>query len=367
MIIQRYVFKEVLQTFVAVTAILLLIYVSNRFVRYLAQAASGYISSELVLELMLLKLAENLALLLPLALFLAVLLALGRLYRDSEMIAMAASGIGVRHVATSLAGFSVLFAMLVAALSLYVSPRAAGVQQELYAQAKGEAQIAGIQPGRFREFGSGHRIGYVESLSADRREMRNVFIQVDRDSGQDIIVAQRASPALEGSGLTRYMILEDGHRYTGAPGQVDFVVTRFEQHAVRLEQSEVAAGRTLEAMDSAKLLREGGPANLAELQWRLSIPVSVVLLTLLAVVMARTSPRQGRYARLIVAFIIYFIYNNALGISQKLVERGDLDPHIGVWPVHLLFAAAVLSALHRQSTGRWPWQVQWRASGEAPE
>ena len=360
MILRRYLYREVLQSFVAVMVVLLLIYVSNRFVRYLAQAASGYIGSDAVVELLLLKLGENLALLLPLALFLAVLLALGRLYRDSEVIAMAASGIGVRHLALLLSGLAMVFAIIAGALSLYFSPSAAALQQELFEQAKGEAQIAGVQPGRFREFGEGQRVGYVESISEDGREMRNVFLQIQRGDRQDLIVARRASPALEGVERTRYMVLEDGYRYTGAPGDLDFVVTRFERHAVRLEQDDGSGYRKRETFDSLRLLREGGPENLAELQWRLSIPVSVLLLTLLAIVMARTTPRQGRYARLVLAFIVYFLYNNAVGIAQKLVERGDLSAVVGVWPVHLIFAAAVLAVLYRQSAGRWPTLPRWR-------
>ena len=355
MIVKRYMFREVSQVFVAVMAVLLLIYISNRFVRYLAQAASGYISSDVVLELLLLKLAENLSLLLPLGLFLAVLLALGRLYRDSEIIAMAASGVGVRHLAQSLGWFSVLFALVAGALSLYFSPMAARVQQDLFERAKGEAQIAGVQPGQFRDFGDGARVAYVESMSADGRELRNVFIQVDRSSTQDVIVAATASQALEGRERERYMVLRDGHRYTGQPGQADFVVTQFERHAVRLESSVSSQARKLEARSSLELLAEGGEKAVAELQWRVSIPISTVVLALMAVAMARTTPRQGRFSRLIVAFLIYFLYNNALGIAQKLVERGDLATYIGVWPVHLLFATVVLCTLYRQSAGRWPW------------
>ena len=358
MIVQRYLFREVLQVFAAVLMILLLIYMSSRFVRYLGQAASGYISSDLVVQLMLLNLAENLAVLLPLALYVAVLLALGRLYRDSEIIAMSAGGIGLYQLAISLFWFASGFALVVAVLSLYLAPGAANWKQNLFEKAKGEAQIAGIQAGRFREFGDGNRVVYVERIAADGRSMENIFVQVRGNKGrnQDLIVAKKAYTSVQGQDQERFMVLEDGYRYTGLPGELDFVITRFERHAVRLEPIAPPGYRKLESKPSLELIREGGDKNIAELQWRLSLPVSVVLLCMLAVAMARTNRLQGRYARLLTAFVLYFLYNNGLGIAQKLIERGDLNPLIGVWPVHVLFALLALGMLYRQGRTR-PLQI----------
>jgi lipopolysaccharide export system permease protein len=360
-IVHRYLFREVLQVFAAVLAVLLLIYVSNRFVRYLAQAASGYISSDLVLELMLLKLAENLALLLPLALYLAVLLALGRLYRDSEVIAMTAAGIGLARLTGALAGFATGFALICALLSTYLAPKAAELQHALFEQAKGKAKVAGLQPGRFQELGGGDQVVYVEEIADDGSSMANVFVQVSRERGQDLLVAERAYPSVEGAQGERFMVLENGHRYTGAPGDLDFVITRFERHAVRVQETAAPGYRKLEATPTLELLREGDARHLAELQWRLSLPLSTLLLTVMAVPLARTSPRQGRYAKLVTAFVLYFLYNNALGITQKLVEREELHPWVGVWPVHGAFlAGALILLLHQSSTRRLSLRPPWR-------
>ncbi len=350
MIVQRYLFREVLQVFAAVLVVLLLVYMSSRFVRYLGQAASGYISSDLVVQLMLLNLAENLSVLVPLALYVAVLLALGRLYRDSEIIAMSAGGIGVQQLANALFWFSCGFALVVALLSLYVAPLAADWKQNLYEKAKGEAQIAGIQAGRFREFGAGERVVYVEKIAADGRSMSNVFARIvkKKSRSQDLLIAKKAYPSIQGQDQERFMVLEDGYRYTGTPGQLDFVITRFARHAVRLEPVARPGFRLLEAKPSLELIRDGGLKNIAELQWRISLPVSVVLLALLATAMARTNRRQGRYARLLSAFVLYFLYNNGIGIAQKLIERGDLSPLIGVWPVHLIFTLLALGMLYSQ-------------------
>lgn len=364
MIAHRYLFREVSQVFVAMMAVLLLIYVSNRFVRYLAQAASGYISGDLISELVLLKLAENLAILMPLALYLSVLLAMGRLYQDSEIIAFSAGGLGVPRLARGLMWFAAGFSVIAGVLSLYVSPRAADLQRALFEQAKGEVHVAGIRPGAFREFSEGDRVVYVESVAPDGKSVGNVFVRVKRKRGQDLLLAERAFPAVEGPEGDRFIVLENGRRYTGKAGRMDFVVTHFERHAVRLEQAGGSTGDQLDAMSTLALLREGGPQHLAALQWRLSVPVSVLVLVLMAVSLARASPRQGRYAKLVTAFILYFVYNNAVGIAQKLVEREELPAAVGVWPVHLVFAALGLGMLAQQTSLGWraPWRRRSRAS-----
>ena len=144
------------------------------------------------------------------------------------------------------------------------------------------------------------------------------------------------------------MVLEDGYRYTGLPGVLDFVITRFERHAVRMDPIAPPGYRKLESKPSLELIREGGDKNIAELQWRLSLPITVVLLCMLAVAMARTNRNQGRYARLLAAFVLYFLYNNGIGIAQKLIERGELNPWIGVWPVHIVVALLVTGMIYRQ-------------------
>jgi lipopolysaccharide export system permease protein len=352
-IVHRYLFREVLQISVAVIGVLLLIYVSNRFVRYLGQAASGYIPSDVIVQLILLKLVQNLSILLALALFLAVLLALGRLYRDSEIIAMAAGGISVRSLAWALMWVAGGVALLVASLSLYFSPKAAQLQVAVFEQAKGKATIIGIQPGRFRELGKSGRVVYVESISEDGTSMGNVFVRIKHRRGQDILVAERAYSAVQGTEGDRYIVLENGYRYSGKPGELKYVVTKFERHAVRFEEAAPSGRRTLDAIPTMELLDGDSLANRAEFQARLSLPSSVIVLVLMAVPLSRTSPRQGRYARLVTAFVLYFLYNNGLSIARKLIENEHLHASVGLWPVHLVFAMGAILAIYAQSTLDW--------------
>jgi lipopolysaccharide export system permease protein len=354
MILHRYLLREVLQATAAVLGVLLLIYLSNRFANILSDAAAGQISANLLFQLLFLKLIQNLEVLIPVALFFGILIGLGRLYNDSEIVAMLANGVGIRRIIYGVLWVSALVGVLTFVLSVYAAPEMASAHAKLLARARGEAEISGILPGRFRELSGGDRILYVEELSPDRRTMRNVFVQVREKGAQNIVVSERAYLSVnEGSG-DRFIMLEDGYRYTGEPGTADYVIMRFEKHAVRIDEARrEPIHLKLDSLSSFELLTAGGAAKLAELQWRLSLPLSVVVLGMLAIPLSRTSPRQGKYAKLFTAVVVFFIYNNSIGVAQSLVERGELTPYIGIWPVHVAAASIALILIWIQNFPRW--------------
>ena len=335
-ILERYVIREALLNFLAVISVLLLIYISNRFVRFLAEAAAGNIDSGVIFELLVLKLVANSVLLLPLALYVGTLLALGRLYRDSEVIAMQAGGIGMTRLVRAVAVLSVFFALFTGLMSFYVAPMAAERADMLTRDARNSSEVTGLYPGRFKEFSDGDQIIYAEEVSGSDSRMRTVFVQVRRANALDLVFARSAFQSLDPATGDRFMVLESGYRYEGKPGTAQFVVHKFEKHGVRVrKREETQAYRSLEVLSLGELLEGNTFTHLAELQWRISVTISVVVLGLLAVPLARTSPREGKYGKLFVAVLIYFIYTNMMSIGQKAVERGDLNPLIGVWPAHL--------------------------------
>ncbi len=318
----------------------------------MAEAAAGTLPAEVVFPLVLVKLSAGLPVLLPLAFFVAVLLALGRLHRDGEVVAMMAGGIGVPRVASMLLPLASLLAAIVAVLSCVAGPRLASLEDSLTARARGEAEIAGLLAGSFNHFGDGGVV-YIESIDEDRRTMRNVFVRVVRPGRDEVLTAERAHQSLQGPVDHRFMILENGYRYAGVAGRADFAITRFERYAVRLDAViRIVERSSLDAVRTSVLWSSRQPEHVAELQWRLSLPVSALLLALLAVPLSRTGARAGRYARLLLAVVLYFIYSNGLGIARNLVERGELSGWVGLWPVHIVVLAVALAMLKRQSRRR---------------
>ena len=344
MILRRYVIREVLQAFLLVLVALMLIYVSRVFVGYIRDAAAGTLSSGLIFELLAMKLLGKLDFLLPLAVYVAVLFGLGRLYNESEVVAMVAGGVGLPTLARSVLWIALVMGFVSMVLSLLITPKLAAKEADILARAREESQITGIYPGRFNEFKRGALTVYTESIAPDGNGMHNVFVVYRKDGKEHVYVAEYAYQQLVGTRGQRYMVMERGHRYTGRPGQLDYRVTKFEKHAVLLNIGNARPSfRKQGVFSTLELLDSSHRRDKAELHRRLSLPISTIILAMLAVPLARTSPRQEKYARLLPAFLIYFAYNNCIGVFEKFVERGELHPLIGVWPVHIVMAAVVFA------------------------
>ena len=354
MIIERYLGREVLRTCAAVLAVLVLVYGADRFSRILSDAAAGAVSPELIVQILALKLAEKLPMFLPLALYVAVLISLGRLYQDSEVTAFGAGGIGLWRLSRGIFWVVAGFSIAGAALSLFVSPSAASARWALLEEARHEAENRLFVPGRFKEFGGGDQIIYAEAVDSESGRMSNVFVRVRKPHRQYVLVSGAAYLLVHPDNGARYMVLENGWRYAGLPGEAVFSVTRFERHAVRLEaqpRDTFAVGYKMLA--TTALMGSGDPAHFAELQRRISAAVSIVVLGMLAVPLARTTPREGRYGKLFLAIVVYFLYTNAISIVANLVDRGVVPGLVGAWPVHAAMAIVVLALLLDQTTGGW--------------
>ncbi len=331
--LDRYLLREVIQTWVAVTFVLLAIMLSSRFARYLGEAAAGQLPAEVVFTLLGLTSVQYLTVLVPVSLFLAVMLALGRFYRDSEMVAMMACGIGYGRLLKPLMALALTIGVGLAALSLQVGPWAARMASEVRAGAEREVESAGFEAGRFRT--GGETVYYAEQVSDSGRELRDVFIE-QRDGDRIVVsTAERAAQTVDAETGVRHLVLYDGRRYLHTPGSPEYQLIEFEEHGVRIDPPAIAdAIERRAARRTWMLWNSDDPADVAELQWRVSVPLMGVVLVALAVPLGRASPRQGRYAKLVAAILLYIVYSNLLGISQAWIERGRIEPWIGLWWVH---------------------------------
>lgn len=333
-----------MQRFLWVAGLLFLIYSSEKFVDYLADAAAGKISSSLVFELLWLKLVSVLPKLLPVTIFLAVILTYSRLVSDNEMAVLSASGM------SKLEQLKIVFLLVtpvcifVAGISFFVAPWAEVRLQELKTQARQEADITGIAAGQFKEFSKGNRVVYVESLSDDKTSMENIFLQVRQHGKLGVLTSDRATFELDEESGNRYIIFEDGRRYVGVPGGLDYKITEFKTYAILVEANEAAlkAANRLESIPTSVLLFSDVPSHKAELQWRASSIFSCMLLSLLAVLLSQLPIGEKRYALIFISMLIYFIYSNLLGVSKSLLKHDEIPSIIGLWWVHVLLIIAML-------------------------
>ena len=353
-ILDRYIFREIAATWLAVTLVLLMILLTNQFARILGDVAKGKLPKGVAMDVIGLSAVQYLTVLVPIGLFLSIMLALGRLYRDSEMPAMMACRVGPSGVYRPLVWLLLPLVLGVAWLAIDLGPRALQTVERIGAEARREADLASIEPGRFTVFGSRNAVVYGERVTADGF-MENVFLQrfVEDDDGEanivEVVVAERGEQVDSDDPDIRFLVLHNGRRYEGVPGTPQFRVVEFVEHGIpyRLPSLEPPEPEP-RAMRVSALLNSTDPLHRAELQWRIGVPLSTVILAIFAVPLSRSQPRSGRYGRLAIGLLVFIIYFNLLSAAKAWVEKGEMDPALGLWWVHGLFLLAALTLLALQ-------------------
>jgi lipopolysaccharide export system permease protein len=347
-ILDRYIFREIAWTWLGVTMVLLLILLTNQFARILGDVAKGRLPKEAAFDVIGLSAAQYLTIIIPISLFLATMLALGRLYRDSEMPAMMACRVGPSGIYRPLTWLLVPLAGIVAWLSIDLGPRALQAVDRIGAEARRAADLASIEPGRFTEVGPDNAVVYGERV-LDDGSMENVFLQRRIADGMvEVVVARRGEQVASEDPDVRYLVLREGRRYEGVPGTAQFRVVEFAEHGIpyRLPSLD-AAEPTPRAMTFARLLQAENLEQVAELHWRVGIPLATVILAILAVPLSRAQPRTGRYGRIAIGLLVFIIYLNMLSAARAWIEQGVTPPMLGLWWVHgtMLLLAGLLLAV----------------------
>jgi len=347
-LLDRYIAREIFGTLVAVTSILMLVIIGNLFIRLLGEAAEGKIPQDVILPLLALASFKGVVMFIPVSLFLAVLLSLGRFYRDSEMAALRAIGTGYTDLLRPIVMMSVVISLFLTLMVAWVLPWVVAVSDEMKEVASKRTDIVGITPGRFIADSSARRVLYIEEMSDDREEMRGIFISVVEKDKDVILTAEKARQEIDPENGRRYIVLENGYRYDSPHGQGEVSRIYYREHGVLIPEVRRSGERARDALPIEDLLRSDDPKLKAELQWRLSFPISALILAILAVPLSYSSPRKGRFGKLAIAIVVYGLYANLLIMSRAWVGKGQLAPEIGNWWAHaVLLLLTVLLVMHQ--------------------
>ena len=347
--VQRYVLREVVQTWLAVTGVLVAILVSNQLSRVLGQAADNQYGRHVVVDLIALGAIMNLSVIVPVGLLLAVVLTLGRMYHDSEMAALQACGFAPARLLVPLFCFASVIAVGLGWLVFVQVPQADSQVQLLRQSALKEAQFGQLDAGRFRSFSGGDAVFYAERVDQEG-VLHNVFVQRESAGRIEVALADTATYSKAALNGMHLVTLFNGRRYEGVPGRDDFRVIEFREHGIPIATpSDVAGTRDPDTKPTRELLGSHDPSDVAQLQFRTSTPLMALVLTLIAVPLSRLRPRQGRYTHVGFAIVVYFVYSNLLSAAKVWIEKGDLPPAIGVWWVHLAALALGVYLVSRET------------------
>lgn len=364
MIIRRYLSRQVLASTVAVALLLTVILMSGRIIKYFGMAADGRLDVSLLTAVLVYRLPGFLELIVPLGMFIALLLTFGRLYLDNEMAVLSASGVSRAQIVGHLALPVLLVTVAVAVTALYVTPVGNAASERLFAAQAERNTFDLIKPGRFQAVGE--RMLYVAALSPDKRELLDVRLFEEQPAAegpalQVVVQAARGRRELHAVTGEPWLVLTAGCRHEVRAGQAAYRELCFDEYRMRLPPPEdVEPVLRIRSRSTASLL--AAPADDAEARaewiWRLSMPVLVPVVALLALSLSRVNPRQGRYLKLLPAILLYLSYVVAIAAVRKSIEKGRLHG-AEVWGVHLFYLLLALVILNAENL-RLAWQ-RWRA------
>ena len=331
LLIERYLLRQFAQSVAAVTVVLLLVGLGGLLVDLMSEIARGKVPAGLLLSQLGLRSVQVLPILLPLALFVGLLMAIGRLYGDSEMAVLSSVGLGPRQLWRPLALVVLPVAAVIAFASLWAAPTGARVAQRMVEDANRSFLVAGLEAGRFIELPGRGGVIYVDRIDVEGSRFGRMFVQSEREGRLDVVTAREGELLVEGE-RGRYLLLRDGFRVEGDPGQRDFRLMRYAENELRVPDREPTADADkLEALPTLALWSQPEAMARAELQWRLATPLMAIVLGLMAMPLGRGEPRQARYGRLLAALLVYVNAMILLVLGKGWLATGVLPAWLGLW------------------------------------
>ncbi len=354
LLIERHLTRQFAESVAAVAIVLLLVTLGALFADLISEIAKGKVPAGLLLSQLGLRSIRFLTLVLPLALFLGLLLSIGRLYADSEMAVLASVGLGPQRLWRPLALVSAPILLIVALASLWLAPLSAERAKEMIEVANRSFLIAGLEPGRFVELPGRAGVLYVTELTPDGTHFKQLFVQREDKGRLDIITAHEGSLQLIGD-TARFLRLKDGFRVEGAIGERDFRMMRFQTNDIRVpDRDSSKSADDLSADSTVSLFKQHTALAWGEVHWRLAMPLFVAILAIFALPLARSEPRQPQYGLILFAMLVYLVGMILLLLGTGLVGNGQLPAWLGLWWVHLPMAALAIWLFRRD--GRVPKQ-----------
>ncbi|AKR42312.1 LPS export ABC transporter permease LptF [Methylophilus sp. TWE2] len=336
-IFKRALSAELMSSASAIFLIILGIVVAQRAGNIVRQVSKGILPNDAIGTILTFSLVQFMPMMLSLAIFLAVLLTLTRWHRDSEMVIWMNAGLSLRQWVMPIMRFITPIVIIISLFSLVIMPWANDKAENYRAQLKKRDELSSISPGTFKESNNGERIYFIESFDKLGYEVKNIFVQSQQHGKTGIITANRGSRYKAPNG-DNFLRMEQGRRYETIPNTLEVTTTEFERYDIRVEIKEsTPPTSTAQTKSTQSLITGATTADQAELHWRLAIPISTIVMVLLAIPLSFVDPRAGRSLNIMFAILIFIIYNNMLSIFQAWITQGKISIVVGLWPVHLSF------------------------------
>jgi len=349
-IISRYLLKSLVVFFLAIFFIIGLIVFGNQFVLTVQESVEHGIPIQELMPIVGFNMLRDLPIILSLSFFLSIIISISQFYKNSEAVVMNSFGMGDKSFIHLIQPVVVFLFLLVFALTIYAVPWAK--QQKSFAEDEtvNASEFSFISEGKFESFKNGEIVFYASESSqideAGEQNMEEIFIYVSNETAPIVVLASEATKYTDSDNESIYLRLKDGVRYEGLPGDENVNILDFDRYDLEIVSGEVQKSLSnfseIEEKTSIDLLMEGGNLANAEIQWRLSQPISILILSFIGVLLAKTSPRTGKGINLLFGIIIFMLYNNGLLVAKNSIESGQLNPFVGLWSIHILLILFII-------------------------
>jgi lipopolysaccharide export system permease protein len=341
-VFDRSLVREFVSTGFFVFSILLAIIVLTQLIRLLGESVGGTLPVDAVLVLLGFSALNYMPILLSISLFLSVLLTLTRSYSESEMVVWFSSGMSLMRWIRPVMWYSLPVISVIALLSLILAPWAMSKVDEIRLKLESRDDVAVAAPGTFRESKQADRVFFLENMSPGNNQVGNIFVQSVQQGKIGTMVAKQGLQEIHPNG-DKFIVLLNGTRHEGVPGQLDYKIVEFERYAMRVETVESKAKQpNLKAYSTSYLLENRNSLNMSELNWRIGLPVSALALALLAIPFSFVNPRAGRSLNMISALVIYMLYNNLISVINTWVGQERVAANVGLFGIHAVMLVLVL-------------------------
>ncbi|AXE62293.1 LPS export ABC transporter permease LptF [Candidatus Thioglobus sp. NP1] len=345
-LISKYLIRNLIIFFFGITFIIALIVFGNQYVLTVQESVQHGIPIQELMPLVGLNMLRDIPIILTLSLFLSIIISISQLYKNSEAVVMNSIGIGDKNFISLIQPIIVFSFVIVLILSIFAVPWAK--QQKSIEEDKtiNASEFSFISEGKFESFKNGDIVFYASESeninAANEQNMEEIFIYAIDNENTIIVLASKATKYVDNISKSIYLRLKDGVRYQGLPGSDNINILEFELYDLEIVSGEVQKSISdfseIEEKSTLELIKEGGPLANAEVQWRFSQPISVLILSILGVYLGRSSPRTGKGINILIGLVFFMLYNNGLLIAKTSIENNELNPFIGLWSIHILLA-----------------------------
>jgi len=342
-IISRYLLRSLLVYFFAITFIIGLVVFGNQFVLTVQESISFGIPIKELMPLVGFNMLRDIPIILNLSLFLSIIITISQLYKNSEAVVMNSIGLGDKNFMNLMKPIVFFTFIVIFYLTIFAVPWAK--QQKSYAEDEtvNASEFSFITEGKFESFKNGEIVFYASESEVNdivgEQNMEEIFIYALDNENPIIVLASEAKKYTDAKSNSIYLRLKNGTRYEGLPGNENINILNFEKYDLEIVSGDIQKSiinfSEIEEKNTIDLLRDGGLKANAEIQWRISQPISVLILSMFAVFLGKSSPRTGKGINLIIGVVIFMLYNNALLVAKSAIESGQLSPLIGMWGIHL--------------------------------